>query len=81
MDYYPGRMAEYCAVWAENCYRIPETVSFEETALLDIVGVAVHVVKASQLEMSDTVVILGSGTVGCAIAQIARIRGAKAISV
>jgi len=79
MDYYPGGMAEYCAVWAENCYQIPETVSFEEAALLDIVGVAIHAVKVSQLEMGDTVVILGSGPVGCLIAQIARIRGAKTI--
>jgi len=79
MDYYPGGMAEYCAVWAENCYEVPESISFEEAALLDIVGVAVHAVKVSQLEIGETVAVLGSGPVGCAIAQIARIRGAKTI--
>ena len=41
-DIYPGGMAEYCPVWADKCYEIPDTVSDATSTLLDIAGVGIH---------------------------------------
>ena len=29
-DYYPGGMAEYCQVWRQNLYPVPDSVSDED---------------------------------------------------
>ncbi len=36
-DYYPGGMAEFCPVWADKAYPLPDNVTYDEATLLDIV--------------------------------------------
>jgi L-iditol 2-dehydrogenase len=70
-------MAEYCPMWARHCYELPDSVSFEEAALLDPLQVAVHAIDVSALRAGDTFVVFGLGPVGLSCLQIARIRGAR----
>ena len=80
-DHYPGAMAEYCMAWADSCYEIPEHVSFEEAALLDVVGVGVHAVNLAGVSAGDAVAVFGCGPIGSAIMQVARARGASRVLV
>jgi len=75
-EYYPGGMAEYAVAWADACYELPDTVSAEEAAMLDVLGVGVHAVGVAQLHPGETVVVFGAGPIGSAIIQIARVYGA-----
>ena len=79
MDYFPGAYAEYCLGWADLLHPIPEQITFAEAAMADILCVAVHAVARTQLREGATVLCIGGGPVGLAIAQVARARGAQTI--
>jgi len=79
--YYLGGLAEYCVVPAENCFKLPESVSFEEAATLDCISVAVHAVNRARVSNEDTVAVLGAGTIGLFALQCARIAGAREVFV
>ena len=75
-EYYPGGMAEHCAVWADKAYPLPDSVSDDEAALLDIAGVGVHAVRTAAMAPDANVAVLGAGPLGLSIVQIARAWGA-----
>lgn len=79
--YYLGGLAEYCAVPAGNCFKLPQSVSFEEAATLDCISVAVHAVNKARVSNEDTVAVLGAGTIGLFALQSARMAGAREVFV
>jgi 2-desacetyl-2-hydroxyethyl bacteriochlorophyllide A dehydrogenase len=60
---------------------LPETVSFEEAALLDVYGVAIHGIHRLPLRPTDAVAIVGTGAVGLTQGQVARAFGARQVIV
>lgn len=68
-------MAKYCTAPAENCFKLPNNVSFKSAALLDCIAVAIHAVNRAQICNGDRVVITGSGTIGLLLLQVALLRG------
>jgi len=81
MEFYPGAYAEYCLGWGDLLYPIPEEISFQEAAMADIFGVAVHVVGRSRIPQGAVVLCIGGGPVGLSIAQVAKARGAGKVFV
>jgi 2-desacetyl-2-hydroxyethyl bacteriochlorophyllide A dehydrogenase len=79
--HYPGGFAQYTLVPAANALPIPESVSFEEAALLDVLVVGVHAVQIAGLTIADRVAILGAGPIGLAMASVARRAGARHIFI
>lgn len=79
MDFYPGGMAEFCPIWSEMAYPLPEAISYEEGTFLDGLGVAVRAVTRSALKPMEDVAILGVGPIGAMILQVARSFGARRI--
>jgi threonine dehydrogenase-like Zn-dependent dehydrogenase len=61
------------------CYVLPENISFDEAALLDLTGVAVHAVRLGVLHPNIKVAVLGCGPIGSTIGQIAKAWGAVRI--
>jgi (R,R)-butanediol dehydrogenase/meso-butanediol dehydrogenase/diacetyl reductase len=76
-----GAFAEYVPVPAENCYKIPDTLSFEEVALIEPCSVGVHAVNIARLELGDDVAILGAGPIGLMALQAAKCAGAGRIFI
>ncbi len=81
MEFYPGAYAEYCLAWGDLVYPIPEGVSFQEAAMADIFGVAVHAAGRTKIPKGGAVLCMGGGPVGLSIAQVARVRGAGRVLV
>jgi len=77
--YLNGGMAEYCAVPADKCFKLPENVSFEEAAILDCISVAEHAVKLAQVSNEDTVAVFGAGTIGLLAVKAALLAGAREV--
>ncbi len=64
-----GGFAEYVTVPAGNLIELPETVSFEEAAMLEPMAVAVHAMRhAAGLSRSAAAAICGFGTIGALLA-------------
>ena len=71
----PGGYGEYSAVHETRLFHIPDNVSFEEAALLDILAVDVHAVKLVHPGLGDSVVVLGCGIIGLDMIQVLRAQG------
>jgi 2-desacetyl-2-hydroxyethyl bacteriochlorophyllide A dehydrogenase len=79
--HHSGGFAEYTLLPAEHALPIPEEVSFEEAALLDVLVVGVHAVHMARVTMADRVAILGAGPIGLAMAAAAKRAGAREIYI
>jgi len=77
-----GGHAEYVAVPAKNLVKLPDTVGFEEAAILpDAVACIYHCLLAQgSLRANDRVLILGAGGVGIHGVQVARLAGAQVVA-
>ncbi len=76
MDFYPGGYAEYCLAWADLVHPMADQVSFEEEAMRDILGVAVHAAGRAEIRPGSVVLCIGGGPAGFCIAQVACALGA-----
>ena len=76
LPYNPGGMAEYCPIWADHTYPLPEHISPHEATLLDGAGVAVHAVNRGLPGPGERVAVFGCGVIGLLIAQVALAQGA-----
>lgn len=76
-----GAMAEYLAVEARTLYALPDSVSYEEGALVEPLSVGAHAVAVSPMVKGDTVLINGCGTIGLMTLLAVRAGGAARIIV
>ena len=76
LECYPGGMAERCPAWGTHCYEIPDSMSFEDAAMLDVVGVGVHAARLAKVDSGMSVAVFGVGPIGNAIMQASRAMGA-----
>lgn len=74
-----GAFAEYIAVPQRHLYHIPENLSLEEAALAEPAATAAYAVKRAQIQMGDTVFVIGDGPIGQLAAQLSRINGAARV--
>jgi L-iditol 2-dehydrogenase len=73
----PGGFAEYVAVPAAGVHRLPANVDFAAGALTEPLAVAVRaVVERAAVRPDEEVVVIGPGTIGLLVAQVAVARGA-----
>lgn len=76
-----GGFAEYLAVPVWNLIPFADTVSFEEGALCEPFAVSLHALKIANLHEGQTVAVVGTGTIGFMIAEIARNSGASKVII
>ena len=76
-----GAFADYVRVGGTGARPLPDTVSFEEGALVEPLAVGLHAVEKGRVQRGDTVLIVGAGPVGLAIALWCRFSGARHIIV
>lgn len=76
-----GAFAEYVAVPYWIASKIPDNMSFVNSALLEPVSIGMHAANRTPILPDDTVVVIGAGTIGLFIMQACRLRGAARIIV
>lgn len=79
----PGGFAEYVRIARpeQALYKIPETMSFAEAALIEPLATAFHAVNQSRIQSGDSAVVLGSGPIGLAVVQYLKLAGVAKIIV
>lgn len=70
-----GAFAEYVAVPQRILYKLPDSLGFEQAAMIEAVSVAVHAVGLTPVRLDDTGVVVGSGMIGLLAAQALRLAG------
>lgn len=81
---WPGGFAEYIAIPEEavlrgTIRRVPEGLDMDLAAIAEPVSSCVHAQEKGAAGLGDTVVIMGTGPVGCIHIALARARGADMI--
>lgn len=76
-----GAFAEYVSVPARVVYKLPESISFAEAAMLEAVAVAIHAVSLVEITPQNTALVVGAGTIGVLILQALRAAGCKRVFV
>jgi len=76
-----GAFAEFVAVPARVVYKLPESISFAEAAMLEAVAVAIHAVSLAEISAQSTALVVGAGTIGVLILQTLRAAGCKRVFV
>ena len=72
----PGAMCEFITAPEEAIFAVPENFTAEMTAGLEPVGIGIHAMRKTGLQISETVAILGCGPIGLILLQLARAGGA-----
>lgn len=76
-----GSLCEWMHMPAHSCFPVPDSIDDESAALLEPLGVAVHAVDLAKLKIASSVAILGAGSVGLLLLQVAKLSGASPIFV
>jgi L-iditol 2-dehydrogenase len=76
-----GAFAEYVVVPERIVYRLPDSLSFAEAAMLEAVSVALHAVRVSELKGSEVALVIGAGMIGLLTLQAARAAGCSRVFI
>ena len=74
-----GAFAEYLAIPARILYRLPDSLPYDEAAMVEPVSIAVHAVKRTPIAPGATAVVIGSGMIGLLVIQALRWAGATRV--
>ena len=72
-----GALREYLAHPADALFKLPEGLTYEDGAMLEPLGVALHAVDLAHLRPGQTVAVFGAGTIGLLVVQLVRLCGAS----
>lgn len=74
-----GALCEYITAPMTNLYPVPEEFSAADTAILELLGVAVHILDLAAVQPGETVLVLGTGPLGLLLVQLSRHLGAARV--
>ncbi|XP_043536204.1 sorbitol dehydrogenase-like isoform X1 [Chiloscyllium plagiosum] len=76
-----GNLCQYNTHDASYCYKLPESVSFEEGALIEPLSVAIHACRRGGVTIGSKVFILGAGPIGLVNLLVSKSMGASQIVI
>ncbi|MER7015611.1 zinc-dependent alcohol dehydrogenase family protein [Saccharopolyspora sp. NPDC000359] len=79
-DTVDGAFAEYVAIPASTAYRMPDSMTWQQGALVEPVSCAVHGVRQIGVEAGERFLVVGAGTMGLLMQQLLQ-RGGAHVSV
>ena len=74
-----GAFAEYIAIPQHILYKIPESVTFEQAAMVEAAAVALHALNISGNKVGDFIAVTGAGTIGIFVIKLLKISGSGKI--
>ncbi|WP_113926202.1 galactitol-1-phosphate 5-dehydrogenase [Cognataquiflexum aquatile] len=74
-----GAFAEYVVVPEHILYHLPDSVTFEQAAMVESVAVAAHAIDLTPINLRDTVLVVGTGMIGLFLVQLLKLSNAGTI--
>ena len=79
--YIDSLMAEYAIVHQRQAFKIPDSISLEEATLTEVVGASMPAIELAPFNQGDSVMVIGGGSCGLTILQLAKLRGATSLTL
>ncbi|XP_072236781.1 sorbitol dehydrogenase isoform X1 [Leuresthes tenuis] len=76
-----GNLCRYYTHNANFCYKLPDTVTFEEGALIEPLSVGIHACRRGGVNLGSTVLICGAGPIGLVCLLVAKAMGASQVVI
>lgn len=76
-----GAFAKYVVVEDYMVHKIPDSMTYEQGAIVEPAAVAAYGIQQSGLKMGDTILVSGAGPIGLLVVQVAVATGASQIFV
>jgi (R,R)-butanediol dehydrogenase/meso-butanediol dehydrogenase/diacetyl reductase len=76
-----GAYAEYVLAQAALCFKVPDTIPFDDAATVEPLAVGLNAFREAEIRMGEDVLILGAGPIGLAVTKWARFFGVRHIAV
>jgi len=76
---YDGTICRYYRIPGDFCYKLPDSMSLEEGALVEPLAVGVHITKQAGIRPGQSVVVFGAGPVGLLCMAVAKAFGADIV--
>ena len=76
-----GAFAEYCKLNYTHVYKIPDTMTFEDAAIIEPLACASYGVKKLDVQPGEFVVVFGPGPIGIMMTQLIKASGAGQVVV
>lgn len=76
-----GAYADFVKIGSSSGFRLPESVSFREGAMVEPLAVGLHAVDMAKMPRGATVLVVGAGPVGLSVILWAKFLGARHVIV
>ncbi|MNO16915.1 Sorbitol dehydrogenase [compost metagenome] len=76
-----GGFSEYVSADEHMVHKIPDSLSYEQGALVEPSAVALHAVRSSQFKVGDKAAVFGAGPIGLLVIEALKASGASEIYV
>jgi len=76
-----GSLCQWMHMPARSCFPVPESLNDTAAALLEPLGVAIHVVDLAHIRVASSVAIIGAGPIGLLVLQTVRLADADPVFV
>lgn len=77
----PGGYAELTSIKSDLVKKLPESVSFDEGAMVEPSAVALHATNLADIKVGSKVLIVGGGIIGLMACEFAKLEGASYIAL
>jgi len=79
--YLDSMMAEYIVVHQRQAWKLQDSISLEEGTLTEVVGASLPAIDLAPFKIGDSVMIIGAGTCGLIILQLAKLQGGTKLTI
>jgi len=76
-----GAYAEYTSCRADMVKKLPDSVSFEEGAMVEPSAVGLHAVALADIKVGAKVLVIGGGIIGLMACEFAKLEGASYVAM
>jgi L-iditol 2-dehydrogenase len=76
-----GGFAQYVRTRAEHAYRLPDSMTDEQGAFVEMLAASVNAIDKAEIRIGDLVVVYGPGPVGLSLMQLAKAKGGRVVIV
>ena len=74
-----GGFAEYAVCPEKQCFKVLDTIDFDSAAMAEPLACAIHGIDNANIRTGQSVLVVGGGTIGLLMVQLARLSGASMV--